>query len=114
MLFRSDLVDGIAKSGKWLDQSMDHRMDAAQFVAKRYYNQHPRLLEFVLSKTADRVKYTNLALRRPDFEEIEKLGKQAGVLKGTARFEDYTDASFVPDDAAIQPHAWPGTGEGKR
>jgi NitT/TauT family transport system substrate-binding protein len=109
-----DLVDGIAKSGKWLDQSMDHRMDAAQFVAKRYYNQHPRLLEFVLSKPPDRVKYTNLALRRPDFEEIEKLGKQAGVLKGTARFEDYTDTSFVPDDAAVKAHEWPGTGEGSK
>ena len=26
------LVDGIAKSGKWLDQTMDHRMEAADFV----------------------------------------------------------------------------------
>ena len=43
-----ELVDGIAKSGKWIDQSMDHRMDAAQFVAKNYYNQNPRLLEFVV------------------------------------------------------------------
>lgn len=108
------LVDGIAKSGKWLDQSMDHRMDAAQFVAKGYYNQHPRLLEFVLSKPPDRVKYTNLALRRADFEEIEKLGLQAGILKGTVRFEDYTDTSFVPDDAGIEPYAWPGTNGGRR
>ena len=38
------LVDGIAKSGKWLDVSMDHRMEAAQFVANNYYNQNPRLL----------------------------------------------------------------------
>ncbi|MBL8749744.1 MAG: ABC transporter substrate-binding protein [Planctomycetes bacterium] len=103
-----ELVTGIAKSGKWLDQTMDHRMDAAQFVAKNYYNQHPRLLEFVLSKPPDRVKYTNLSLRRGDFEEIEKLGQQAGILKGTARFEDYTDCSFVPDESAIPPHAWPG------
>ena len=107
------LVTGIAKSGKWLDQTMDHRMDAAQFVAKNYYNQHPRLLEYVLSKPPDRVKYTNLALRRPDFEEIEKLGKQAGILQGTARFEDYTDCSFVPDDTVIAPHDWPGTGAKK-
>ena len=109
-----ELVDGIAKSGKWLDSSMDHRMDAAQFVAKNYYNQHPRLLEFVLSKPPDRVKYTNLSLRRPDFEEIEKLGQQAGILKGTARFEDYTDTSFVPDDSAIKAHDWPGLQKEKR
>lgn len=102
------LVDGIAKSGKWIDESMDNRMDAAQFVSKQYYNQDPRLLSFVLSKPPDRVKYTKLSLRRKDFEEIEELGKQAGILQGTARFEDYTDASFVPDDSVIEPHAWEG------
>jgi NitT/TauT family transport system substrate-binding protein len=102
------LVDGIAQSGKWIDQSMTNRMDAAQFVAKSYYNQDPRLLSFVLSKPPDRVKYTNLALRKKDFQEIEELGKQAGILQGTARFEDYTDASFVPDDSVVKPYAWEG------
>lgn len=101
------LVDGIAKSGKWLDTSMDNRMNAANFVATEYYNQDPRLLSFVLSKPPDRVKYTNLALRRKDFEEIEELGRLAGILEGTANFEDYTDTSFVPDDAGIVPHDWP-------
>lgn len=102
------LVDGIARSGKWIDQSMEHRMDAAQFVAKNYYNQDPRLLSFVLSKPPDRVKYSNLSLRKKDFEEIEELAKQAGILEGKVRFEDYTDTSFVPDDSAVQPHAWEG------
>jgi NitT/TauT family transport system substrate-binding protein len=91
------LVDGIAKSGLWMDDPMDHRMQAAQFVSKHYYNQDPRLLEFVLSKPPDRVTYTNLALRRKDFEEIELLGKESGLLQGTAHFEDYCDASFRPD-----------------
>jgi NitT/TauT family transport system substrate-binding protein len=100
------LVDGIAKSGKWIDKSMDHRMEAAQFVANYYYNQDPRLLSFVLSKPPDRVKYTNLALRKADFEEIEELGREAGILNGTAHFEDYTDASFVTDESAVQPYAW--------
>ena len=27
------LVDGIAKSGKWIDKSMEHRMETAQFVS---------------------------------------------------------------------------------
>jgi NitT/TauT family transport system substrate-binding protein len=103
-----ELVTGIAKSGKWIDASMDHRMDAAQFVAKNYYNQDPRLLEFVLSKPPDRVTYSKLSLRRPDFEEIEKLGVQAGILQGTVRFEDYCDDSFGPDDSGVQPHDWPG------
>jgi len=96
------LVDGIAKSGVWLDQHMNHRMQAAQFVSKDYYHQDPRLLEFVLSKPPDRVKYTNLSVRRPDFEEIERIGKEAGILKGNAHFEDYADPSFVPPTATIE------------
>ncbi len=88
------LVDGIASSGMWLEDGMDKRMAAAQFVSKRYYNQHPRLLEFVLSKPPDRVKYDNLSLQRENFAEIEELGKQSGILNGTASFDDYVDARF--------------------
>jgi NitT/TauT family transport system substrate-binding protein len=100
------LVDGIAKSGKWLDQNMDHRMEAAEFVSQYYYNQNPRLLRFVLSKPPDRVKYTNLALRKKDFLEIEALAKETGALKGNVTFEDYTDSSFIPPDGSIQSYAW--------
>lgn len=100
------LVDGIARSGKWLDTDMSNRMDAAQFVSRFYYNQHPRLLEFVLSKPPDRVKYTNLSVRRPDFEEIVELGVLSGVLDGTVTFDDYCDPSFVPDDAAVPAYDW--------
>ena len=67
------------------------------------------LLTFVLSKPPDRVTYTNLMLRKPDFEEIERLGREAGILNGTAHFEDYTDASFVTDETAVQPYAWEPT-----
>jgi NitT/TauT family transport system substrate-binding protein len=100
------LVDGIAKSGQWLDKTMDHRMEAAEFVSQYYYNQNPRLLRFVLSKPPDRVKYTNLTVRKPDFQEIEALGKEAGILKGTAHFEDYTDTSFVPPGKSIDAYNW--------
>lgn len=102
------LVDGIAKSGKWLDTSMDNRMKASGFVATNYYNQHPRLLQFVLSKPPDRVKYSPLNLRRPDFEEIEQLGVRAGLLQGTAKFDDYADSSFVTDDTKLESWNWDG------
>jgi NitT/TauT family transport system substrate-binding protein len=91
------LVDGIARSGTWLDADLDHRMQAADFAGKLYYHQDPDLLRFVLSKPPDRVRYTNLRVRRKDFEEIEALGREAGILEGTARFEDYTDDSFVSE-----------------
>ncbi|MEY2479102.1 MAG: NitT/TauT family transport system substrate-binding protein [Verrucomicrobiota bacterium] len=100
------LVDGIAKSGKWLDQKMDHRMEAAQFVSKYYYHQDPRLLTFVLSKPPDRVKYTNLLPLKKDFEEIEALGRESGILNGSAHFEDYADPTFANAASNLQAHAW--------
>jgi NitT/TauT family transport system substrate-binding protein len=100
------LVDGIAKSGKWLDSDMDHRLDAAQFVSTLYYNQHPRLLTYVLSKPPDRVRYTDLKPLRSNFEEIEQLAVEAGILQGTAHFDDYVDDSFAPDPATVQPYSF--------
>ena len=88
------LVDGIARSGMWLENGMDNRKAAAQFVSKRYYNQDPRLLDFVLSKPPDRVRYNDLTLQRENFTEIEQLGKESGVLEGTVSFDDYVDVSF--------------------
>jgi NitT/TauT family transport system substrate-binding protein len=99
------LVDGIARSGKWLDSSPDHRKDAAKFVAENYYHQDPQLLAYVLAKPPDRVKYTNLTLHRNEFEEIERLGRDAGILTGKATFDDYADPSFVTDDSKIEPWA---------
>lgn len=103
------LVDGIAKSGKWLDKSMENRMSAAQFVSKNYYMQDPRLLTHVLSKPPDRVKYTRLSPLKADFEEIAALGRESGILKGTASFEDYVDPSFA-DTATEKVEAWTFTG----
>jgi NitT/TauT family transport system substrate-binding protein len=81
-------------------------MQAAQFVSKHYYNQHPRLLAHVLSKPTDRVKYSNLAPLREEFEEIEALGVEAGILDGTARFADYADPSFADEASRLGPFAW--------
>ncbi len=100
------LVDGIAKSGKWVDANMDHRMQAAEFVSKHYYNQNPRLLSYVLSKPPDRVTYSNLKPLRANFEEIEQLAKEAGMLQGTAHCENYVDDTFAPNPATLQPHVF--------
>jgi NitT/TauT family transport system substrate-binding protein len=100
------LVDGIARSGKWLDSSMDNRMAAAEFVSTGYYNQDPRLLRYVLSKPPDRVKYSQLKPARANFEEIEQLAKEAGILQGTAHFDDYVDDSFAPADDAVLAHSY--------
>lgn len=105
------LVDGIARSGKWIDADKDaglsHRMQAADIASrKQYYNQKPELIRYVLSKPPDRVKYTNLKLLRKDFEEIERLGVAAGIFTGQTSFDDYADGSFVPEGSEIEPWQW--------
>lgn len=106
------LVDGIARSGQWIDADKDtpemsHRMQAADIAARQnYYNQKPELIRFVLSKPPDRVKYTNLKVVRKDFEEIERLGVAAGIFNGTLSFDDYADTTFVPEGRDVQPWKW--------
>jgi NitT/TauT family transport system substrate-binding protein len=105
------LVEGIARSGKWIDSDKDsgmsHRMQAADIAAqKQYYNQKPELIRYVLSKPPDRVKYTNLTVVQKDFEEIEKLGVAAGIFTGKTTFNDYADPSFVPEGREIEPWTW--------
>jgi NitT/TauT family transport system substrate-binding protein len=101
-----ELVDGIARSGKWLDQAMEHRMQASEFVSKNYYNQNPRLLAFVLSKPPDRVKYTDLLPLRKDFEEIEALARESGILTGKVTFDDYVDPSFARAADQLPAYTW--------
>jgi len=38
---------------------------------------------------------------RPEFEEIERLAKEAGILQGTAHFEDYVDETFAPEPTTV-------------
>jgi NitT/TauT family transport system substrate-binding protein len=103
------LVDGIARSGKWLDEGADHRMDAAENISQQYYNQKPELLRFVLSKPPDRVTYSNLLLARKEFEEIEQLARDAGILEGPIGFDDYADTSFSTKTAQALAYEWKGT-----
>lgn len=105
------LVDGIARSGLWIDQDKDkpgenHRMQLSDFVGPKYYNQNPKLLRYVLSKPPDRVKYTNLTVRRKDFEEIEKWFKLSGRFEGKVTFDDYCDPSFVNEGDSLTAYEW--------
>jgi NitT/TauT family transport system substrate-binding protein len=100
------LVDGIAKSGLWLEKGMDHRMSAAEAVAKNYYNQNPRLLRYVLSKPPDRVTYSKLSLARADFDEIAERAVKAGILKRKLAFEEYADPRFSEHAVGSLAYAW--------
>jgi len=100
------LVDGIASSGKWLEVGMENRMEAAENVSKNYYNQHPKLLRYVLSEPPDRVTYANLMLARSEFERIENLALEAGILDGSVAFEDYADTRFSDRTKGANPYDW--------
>jgi NitT/TauT family transport system substrate-binding protein len=96
-----ELVNGIAASGKWLDEDRDtgaqHRHDAAIVAGKMFYNQPPKLLEYVLTKDVTRVSYTNLAPRKESFDEIMDLAVEMAILPRRLAFEEYFDTSFLPD-----------------
>ncbi len=98
------LVDGIARSGLWLDTSKPHREDAADFVGRLYYNQKPALLRWALTKPLDRVTYSPLGPRKADFDMVRDLMMETGVLEKRIEFDEYTDTRFS-DGASIQT-AW--------
>jgi NitT/TauT family transport system substrate-binding protein len=95
------LVDGIARSGLWLDTSKPNREDAADFVGRFYYNQKPALLRWALTRSMDRVTYSPLAPRKADFDMVRDLMIETGVLDKRLDFSEYTDTRFS-DQASIQ------------
>jgi NitT/TauT family transport system substrate-binding protein len=99
-----ELVDGIARSGLWLDKGRREREDAADFVGRFYYNQKPALLRWALTKPIDRVMYTPLAPHKADFDLVRDLMIETGVLNKKIAFEDYTDTRF--SDGAKSQTAW--------
>lgn len=108
------LVDGIARSGLWLDKSKPHREDAADFVGRFYYHQKPALLRWALTHPLDRVTYNTLGPRQADFDMVRDMMIQTGVLKKKIPFSAYTDTRFA-DKATIET-AWkyePGTATAK-
>jgi NitT/TauT family transport system substrate-binding protein len=106
-----ELVDGIARSGRWIDApgedlavgvhraeegliespeiavlprgwDASHRSQAAVIAArKEYYGQSADLLRFVLSKPPDRVRYSELVPLRKDFEEIQRYAERLGYFE---------------------------------
>ena len=97
-------MDGIARSGLWLEGGLPHREAAADFVGRYYYNQRPALLRWALTKPIDRVMYAPLAPRKADFDMVVDLMVETGVLDKRIEFEEYTDTRF--SDAASIQTAW--------
>jgi NitT/TauT family transport system substrate-binding protein len=92
------LVDGIARSGLWLEnppKRKARRDHAAEFVGRDYFRQDPRLLKWALTNPLERVQYQPLTPLRKDFELIVSLMRRTGVLDRDIAFEEYIDPQFA-------------------
>jgi NitT/TauT family transport system substrate-binding protein len=92
------LVDGIARSGLWLEnppRRRARREHAADFVGRFYFRQDPRLLKWALTNPIDRVQYQPLSPLRGDFDLITRLMRETGVLDRDIAFEEYIDTRFA-------------------
>lgn len=98
------LVDGIARSGLWLDQGVEPREHAADFVGRYYFNQPPALLRWALTRDLERVTYSQLEPREPDFDLVRDLMFETGLLDRAIPFSEYVDSQFVSGAAA--QNAW--------
>ncbi|MBK8177615.1 MAG: ABC transporter substrate-binding protein [Planctomycetes bacterium] len=107
-----EIVDGIHGSGLWLEQGVGNRASAAEVAGKYYFNQDPKLLEFVLSKPVDRVRYDHLTPLQGDFEEIMALAVEVGMFEKTLPFESFVDTSFSLDASKVALPMPPDDGQG--
>ena len=98
-----ELVDGIARSGLWLDEGVTNRAHASDFVGRYYYNQPPELLRWVLTRDLTRVVYSPLAPRKADFDLVRDLMLETGLLERAIPFEEYADTRFADGAAGQKP-----------
>src|SRR5207244_2846994 len=64
-----DLVNYVQGVGVWLDETREHRAKAAQIAAgKKFFNQDPAVLQYVMDNPPDRVTYGDLSMKKEEFE----------------------------------------------
>jgi len=91
-----ELVNYVQASGVWMDQQRENRKKAVAIAStKKYFNQDPDLLQYVMDNPGDRVTYGDLRMIQAEFDELMQLSIDAGTLKRPVPFEQYADMSFV-------------------
>lgn len=90
------LVNNVMSAGMWLEEDTANRIKAANLAARpEFFNQDPKLLEFVLQNPRNRVTYGNLALIRWELEDLMRLGMEAKIIDHPIPYERYADESFI-------------------
>lgn len=90
-----DLVNYVQGAGQWLDAGQAHRTRAAEIAADRkYFNQDPAVIKYVMENPVDRVTYQDLRMIKSEFDDLMELSLQAQTLKSPIAFERYVDERF--------------------
>ncbi|HEX5056690.1 MAG TPA: ABC transporter substrate-binding protein [Gammaproteobacteria bacterium] len=100
-----ELVNYVMGAGKWLDTQQANRDRAVAIAAgRKFFNQDPRILRFVMENPTDRVTYGDMHMVREEFEDLMRQSVAAGTLKRPVAYETYVDESFAQN---AQPAAIP-------
>ena len=91
-----ELVDNIQGAGNWLDATPENRSKAVAIASgRKFFNQDPKILQFVMDNPTDRVTYGDLRMLREEFEDLMRLSVEAGTIKHEIPYEKYIDERFV-------------------
>jgi len=91
-----DLVNYVLGAGVWLDAKQANRDKAVTIASgRKFFNQDPNIIKFVMENPTDRVTYGDLTMIRAEFEELMQLSIEAGTLKRPIAYERYVDESFA-------------------
>ncbi len=105
-----DLVNQVLGAGVWLDQQPENREKAVQIAAgRKFFNQDPKIIRFVMENPTDRVTYGDLRMIRAEFEELMQLSMAAGTIKHPIPYETYVDDTLRAERARrrhllVKPH----------
>jgi NitT/TauT family transport system substrate-binding protein len=98
-----DLVNHVQSAGSWLDAAPANRDKAALLAAeRRFFNQDPKIIRFVMNNPYDRVTYGDLRMLRAEFDELMRLSLDARTIKRPIAYERYVDESFVKKARPVQ------------
>ena len=64
-------------------------------AGKDFFNQDPKILQFVMENPTDRVTYGDLRMIREEFEDLMQLSIEAGTIKHPIPYATYIDERFA-------------------
>jgi NitT/TauT family transport system substrate-binding protein len=98
-----DLVNHVQGAGQWLDEKQPNRDKAVAIAAgKNFFNQDPKIIQFVMENPTDRVTYGDLRMIREEFDDLMQLSIEAGTIKHPISYETYVDERFARATAAAK------------